>query len=596
MPIPFPTKKNAIREVFELPHMVFEKNVDIPLRDGGLCRGNVYRPKQPGRYPVIMTYGPYGKDFPYSEFHPRSFEQIPDEQKSEYSAWETPHPDYWTKQGYVVLRIDERGIGSSPGFMDTMSDQTSADFANCIEWAAEQEWSSGKIGLLGISYFGGSQWRVAARRPKGLTCIIPWEGMTDYYRDRVRQGGIYSNQFVYFWWNNQVMPMQYGNPEKKPRRFGPHNPVGKAIGPECIEGTLTPEELESLRRDQTIDNRNFRFLDEPYHSSRVYNLGDIEVPTLSVANLGGNTLHLRGNVVGYLEAGTKNKWLWLISGRHDLPFYLPHFVELQKSFLDCWLKDEDNRGWKKGPNVDVPAINMLVRKGNPGINSNEAEATFPFREEREWPLARTEYRKFYLNPDLSLTPTPKETSETIKLEALGKGEPAQFKVTFDKETEIAGHPLANLVVSVEKRPDGSAPKDVDVFVTLRHLDAQGKEIFYTGTAGDPVPLCKGWLRASLRKVDESNPRHRSWFPHRNYLSTDVEFLKPDNLYDLLVEIWPTACVVDAGNSIVFEVATGDTQGAAIFLHHDPVDRDEATFAGTNVLHFGEKTWVQLPIV
>ncbi|KAM0793769.1 hypothetical protein ACM66B_001187 [Microbotryomycetes sp. NB124-2] len=596
MPIPFPTQKNAIREVFDLPNMVFEKNVDIPLRDGGLCRGNVYRPKQEGRYPVIMTYGPYGKDFPYSEFHPKSFEQIPDEQKSEYSAWETPHPDYWTKHGYVVLRIDERGIGSSPGFMDTMSDQTSADFANCIEWAADQEWSNGKIGLLGISYFGGSQWRVAARRPKGLACIIPWEGMTDYYRDRVRQGGIYSNQFVYFWWNNQVMPMQYGNPEKKPRRFGPHNPVGKAIGPECIEGTLSPEELESLRRDQTIDNRNFRYLDEPYHASRVYELGDIEVPTLSVANLGGNTLHLRGNVVGYLEAGTKNKWLWLISGRHDLPFYLPHFVELQKSFLDCWLKDEDSRGWKKGPNVDVPAINMLVRKGNPGINSNEAEATFPFREEREWPLARTEYRKFYLNPDLSLSESPRETSETIKLEALGKGEPAQFKVTFDKETEIAGHPLANLVVSVEKRPDGSAPKDVDVFVTLRHLDAQGKEIFYTGTAGDPVPLCKGWLRASLRKIDETSPRHRSWFPHRNYLSTDVDYLEPETLYDLLVEIWPTACVVDAGNSIVFEVATGDTQGAAIFLHHDPVDRDEATFDGTNVLHFGEKTWVQLPIV
>ena len=106
----------------------------------------------------------------------------------------------------------------------------------------------------------------------------------------------------------------------------------------------------------------------------------------------------------------------------------------------------------------------------------------------------------------------------------------------------------------------------------------------------------GWLRASVRKIDESSPRHRSWFPHRNYLSTDVSYLEPDTLYDMLVEIWPTACVVEAGNSIVFEVATGDTQGAAIFLHHDPVDRDEATFAGTNVLHFGEKSWVQLPIV
>lgn len=77
--------------------------------------------------------------------------------------------------------------------MDTMSNSTAADFACCVEWAAEQSWSSGKVGLLGVSYFGGSQWRVAARKPKGLACIIPWEGMSDYYRDRCRQGGIYSN-------------------------------------------------------------------------------------------------------------------------------------------------------------------------------------------------------------------------------------------------------------------------------------------------------------------------------------------------------------------------------------------------------------------
>lgn len=56
MPLPFPVPgSNAIREVFELPTMVFEKNVDIPLKDGGLVRANVYRPKQAGKYPVLMT-------------------------------------------------------------------------------------------------------------------------------------------------------------------------------------------------------------------------------------------------------------------------------------------------------------------------------------------------------------------------------------------------------------------------------------------------------------------------------------------------------------------------------------------------------------
>ena len=142
------------------------------------------------------------------------------------------------------------------------------------------------------SYFGGSQWRVAARRPKGLTCIIPWEGMSDYYRDRCRQGGIYSNevssslshnimqlltpqgQFIAFWQNRQVFSNQYGLPGKSARKWGP----------DTIEGDLSPEELRKNRTDQISDNANNKFTDDPYYASREYKRSDIEVPMLSVAN------------------------------------------------------------------------------------------------------------------------------------------------------------------------------------------------------------------------------------------------------------------------------------------------------------------------
>nr|XP_018258888.1 uncharacterized protein I303_08428 [Kwoniella dejecticola CBS 10117]OBR81046.1 hypothetical protein I303_08428 [Kwoniella dejecticola CBS 10117] len=589
MPIPRPQSVNALRTVVELPTLIFEKNVDIPLKDGeGVCRANVYKPKAEGRYPVLMTYGPYGKDVPYAKYYGPSFDEVPKEHQSENSAWEVPSPEYWTAQGYVVVRVDERGIGSSYGFLDTMSDQTSSDFAEVIEWAAEQQWSSGKIGLLGISYYGGSQWRVAARRPKGLACIIPWEGMTDYYRDRVRHGGIYSSRFVDFWWNNQVRVMQYGMEKRSSRRFGP----------DCLEGTLTEEELVANRRDQTEDNRNHRYLDEPYHHSRVYNLSDIDVPVLSVANLGGILLHLRGNVIGYMEAGSKNKWLHFISGRHDLPFYLPHYVKLQKSFLDCWLKGEDSEGWSEGPNVKVPAVSLLVRKGDPGYNSNEAEATFKSRYESTWPLERTDYRQYFLTHQAKLSKDADDVEGTFELQGLGRSDPVHFECVFDEETEIAGHPTANLVFSVQERPDGTAPTDLDLFVTLRHIGANGKEIFYTGTAGDPVPLAKGWLRASMRAVNESSPKHREWLPYREYRSVDVQSVEPNTRYDLLVEIWPTACVIEAGGKIVLEVHTGDTQGSGLFLHNDPVDRDEKTFVGTNLLHVGgnNASWLKLPVV
>jgi hypothetical protein len=90
-----------------------------------------------------------------SRFFKRSFDEVNPEHKSKYSAWETPDPVYWTKRGYVVVRADERGLGQSPGLLDTMSRGTSECFFDVVEWSAEQPWSSGKVGLLGISYYAG---------------------------------------------------------------------------------------------------------------------------------------------------------------------------------------------------------------------------------------------------------------------------------------------------------------------------------------------------------------------------------------------------------------------------------------------------------
>lgn len=147
-------------------------------------------------------------------------------------------------------------------------------FFDVVEWCSEQEWSSGKVGLLGISYFAGTQWRVAARQPKGLAAIIPWEGMSDYYRDRVRHGGILSDRFIDFWWKNAIQPNQYGKPGRASRQWGD----------DTLEGDLDEQTLFSNRRDQTKDSAAHRFMDEDYYNTRNFDLSSIEVPLLSVAN------------------------------------------------------------------------------------------------------------------------------------------------------------------------------------------------------------------------------------------------------------------------------------------------------------------------
>jgi hypothetical protein len=126
---------------------------------------------------------------------------------------------------------------------------------------------------------------------------------------------------------------------------------------------------------------------------------------------GGILLHLRGNIQGYLRAGSKFKYLRAIVGRHDLPFYYPEEVELQRSFLDAFLKNDDRIGWSVPGKV--PPIDIVLRKGNVGYNDAKKEQTFSRRTEHEWPVARTQYMEYYLTPDLKMSKTSEESEGIV---------------------------------------------------------------------------------------------------------------------------------------------------------------------------------------
>ncbi|KAK2694405.1 hypothetical protein QWA68_005811 [Fusarium oxysporum] len=570
---------------------VFIKNIDIPLKtyEKGLLRANVFLPKDAApfgdkTYPVIATYGPYGKDVRYEVFYKKSWEQLSPDMKSTHAAWETPDPAYWTSKGYIVLRVDERGAGQSPGLLDTMSRGTSEAFFDVIEWAAEQEWSSGKVGLLGISYYAGTQWRVAARKPKGLAAIIPWEGMSDYYRDRVRHGGILSDRFIDFWWNNGVSPNQYGKPGRSARSWGE----------DTLEGDLDEETLLKNRRDQTVDTAVHKFRDEEYYRTRDFDVEAIDVPLLSVANWGGILLHLRGNVLGWIRASSNYKFLHFIVGRHDLPFYYPESVELQLSFFNSFLKDEDTDGWKSGKQ---PRVRLTLRKGEAGVDDPERERGFPSRDEADWPLPGTNYTKFYLTSNNALSTKPSPSVSTIEYNALN-GEPIRFAYKTSSTLEITGHIVAHLTVAAtRKSADATPPSDIDLFITLRKINAKGAEVFYTGTMGDPVPIVKGWQRVSLRKVDESNKLHKEYLPYRNYYLSDVQPVEENQKYKVDVEVWPTNVVLEPEETLVLEIAGHDTQGVGKFSHEHPDDRDPKAFDGKNIITVGgEASWLTLPVI
>src|SRR3569833_1628639 len=100
-----------------------------------------------------------------------------------------------------------------------MSRGTSECFFDVVEWCADQPWSTGKVGLLGVSYYAGSQWRVAARRPRGLAAFFPWVGLLVFFRDRRRHGGILSDRFFAFWWARPVVATQSGRPGRSAETY-----------------------------------------------------------------------------------------------------------------------------------------------------------------------------------------------------------------------------------------------------------------------------------------------------------------------------------------------------------------------------------------
>lgn len=331
---------------------------------------------------------------------------------------------------------------------------------------------------------------------------------------------------------------------------------------------------------------------------------DIQVPLLSVGNWGGILLHLRGNVEGYMNAGSKKKYLRFITGRHDLPFYSPESVILQESFLNAFLKDEDREGWSTG---EAPRVGLVLRKGDVGYNNPEAEKSYPVRYESDWPIPCTKYVKYYLTLTNGLSrdePVSSGPSEILSYKALGTlnaPQSVQFSTErFEREVEFTGHFVAHLNISATRHQDDNRPQanlmDLDLFLTIRHVSKRGNEILYTGTVGDSVPVTKGWLRTSLRKTNPRDPKHQPWHPHREYLSTDSEMLTPGQVYEVDVEIWPSNVLVEEGARLVFEVSSGDTQGAGLFEHNSAADRPEMIFGGMNHIHFGNErvNWLMLP--
>ena len=176
----------------------------------------------------------------------KSIRTSPRARRNLYQSWEVVDPEKWVPHDYACVRVDSRGAGCSPGFIDHFSPRETKDFYDCIEWAGVQPWSNGKVGLNGISYYGINQWHVASLQPPHLAAMCVWEGAADWYRDMTHHGGILST-FWENWYDMQVKTVQYGAGERG-KRSRVHGEL--VCGPETLtRGRARQKPLRLRRRD-----------------------------------------------------------------------------------------------------------------------------------------------------------------------------------------------------------------------------------------------------------------------------------------------------------------------------------------------------------
>jgi uncharacterized protein len=566
--------------------MRIDWDAPITMDDGVVLRADVFCPLADGRYPVVLSYGPYAKGLAFQEGYKgnwarltKAAPEVLQGSTNKYQNWELVDPEKWVPDGYVCVRIDSRGAGRSPGFLDVWSPRETDDLYQCVEWAGTQPWSNGKVGIHGISYYAMNQWTVGALKPPHLAALCIWEGSSDYYRELCRHGGILSD-FLNSWHPRQVASVQHG--------VGSRGAKSVVTG-ETVAGpdTLPEAELAKNCADSPGEAKRRRLHDD-YYASRTAAFEQIEAPLLSAANWGGMGLHTRGNFEGYLRAGSKQKWLEVHGDTHFTHFYSRYGEALQKRFFGHFLKGEDT-GWSKQPRVS--------------LNVRHPHETFVLRAESEWPLGRTQWTKYYLQANgLALTPQEPAAATTLSYETTSDG--LTFRTPpMTKSLEITGPVAAKLFVS-------SATTDADIFLALRLFDPDGKEITFIGSNDPRVPVGLGWLRASQRKLDPARS-----LPYRPWHTHDEERpLTPGEPVELDVEIWPTSIVIPPGYHLALTVrgknyevdgrdialpnAPYPMKGVGPFLHIDPDDRPPEIFATRNTLHFaaGQQPYVLLPVI
>lgn len=512
--------------------ILIENNVPVITRDGTNLSAKIFRPNEKGRFPVVMAFTAYDKNGGPDRYPPHLRYALEPEYDFEpftvspWTTWEGPDPAFWLQNDYAVVYVDSRGFNGSEGKPALLSIQDRNDFYDAIEWAGTRDWSTGKVGLSGVSYLAISQWVAASGNPPHLAAIIPWEGQSDNYREVLYHGGIPETGFVGFY-------------QQRMRSMGNSNP-------------LPPKPITDFAHKRPW---LFKLLQRYLQPPSGIDLKRINVPALICASWTDHGLHTRGSFEAFKQISSTQKWMFNHGREKWSTYYTEEAKKYQLDFFDHFLKGIDNGFANRKP------IRLEIR---------ESLKKYTVRYVEQWPPEDVVYRSMYLDAGTSglVDTTPIEPRSVTYDSAKGA---AMFTHVFSEETEIVGNMKLKLWVSTD---EGS---DMDLFVGIKKFDPSGEEVhFYKklGYARGPVAL--GWLRVSQRALDKE--RSTAWQPVLAH--EEAHEISKNEIVPVEIEILPSGTLFKKGESLAVVVQGKDLFEHPTLAHHYSVN------VGNHAIHAG----------
>jgi hypothetical protein len=549
--------------------VLVQKNVMVQVRDGTRLATDLYLPALGGeqleqKFPTILARTPYNKDGMKSD------------------------AEWFAARGYVAVMNDVRGRYASEGTWRMILDDPN-DGYDVVQWITRQSWSNGKVGTIGTSYVGGTQHALACANPPGLAAMIPVDSLSNCGIAGIRHGGAYELRFMNWIFTIGAPNARQALADPKLRDALIENgklmrqhiwnlPIRKGTTPLRVVPEYEDWLIEVMRHGDydaywkqpgysVVDNID-KYADVPvYHVTGWYDSWDLQ-NTLNYMALSTAKKSPQRLIIGPWTHGQQGSH-W--AGETEFPIEAAlDFNNWRLRWFDRWLKDKSN-----GINSESP-VKLFVMGGGDGHKTDKGRRFHGgvWRDEREFPLARTRYTPFYLQSKGELGSRKPESSDAWSTFQFDPSNPVptiggNLSSTsgladaggFDQRTRPDTTAAHGVTLPLSERNDilvfQTPPLDQDIEVTgpvqvKLWISSTAIDTDFTAKLVDVCPPNADYPLGFDLNIGDAIKRAR----YRDSLAAPM-YMKPGEIYPLTIDIYPTSNVFARGHRIRLDISSSN---------------------------------------